>query len=154
MCAAQVIHRDLKPGNILIETAGVAKISDFGASMSTTTSFDKKKQGSCVQGTPNYIAPEVLRARKPEDFSYNVDIWSLGMTVIEMFTAKMPFKDDFSNAQAVSAPHIASTDCDLSPLNPKPTLNFQPSTRDPLPTRCPLLHILLAAAACTAHQIW
>lgn len=50
--------------------------------------------------TPNYIAPEVLTSKDVNGYSFNIDIWSLGMTVIEMLTAEMPFCD-FSNPFAV-----------------------------------------------------
>ena len=51
-------------------------------------------------GTPNYIAPEMLRSRGPGGYSFNIDVWSLGMTVIEMLTASMPF-EEFTNPFAV-----------------------------------------------------
>mmetsp|Transcript_58469 Transcript_58469/g.137298 ORF Transcript_58469/g.137298 Transcript_58469/m.137298 type:complete len:1524 (+) Transcript_58469:381-4952(+) len=97
--ANSVIHRDLKPGNILVAVDGVVKLSDFGASMSVSASITSQQQFGFA-GTPNYIAPEMLRSRGPGVYSYNIDVWSLGMTVIEMLTAAMPF-EEFTNPFAV-----------------------------------------------------
>jgi serine/threonine protein kinase len=45
-----------------------------------------------VVGTANYIAPEVVRARTAADYTFNVDVWSLGISAIEMLTGEMPFQ--------------------------------------------------------------
>lgn len=86
-------------GNILVAVDGVVKLSDFGASMSVSASITSQQQFGFA-GTPNYIAPEMLRSRGPGVYSYNIDVWSLGMTVIEMLTAAMPF-EEFTNPFAV-----------------------------------------------------
>ena len=87
--ANDVVHRDVKPANILIKVDGVCKLSDFG-----TAAFleDMKKGGSPEQeplGTPAYMAPEVIRGEGR--VGRPCDVWSLGATVMEMLTAKTPF---------------------------------------------------------------
>jgi serine/threonine protein kinase len=76
--ANNVVHRDVKPGNVMIAARGEVKLTDFGLATEIETGA-----GMCVgrAGTLQYTAPEVL-AGFPYDAS--VDVWSLGMTVLEM----------------------------------------------------------------------
>jgi len=111
-----VIHRDVKPGNILVTVAGVVKLSDFGASLIVSSSVSKKPSARGPVGTAAYLAPELVRARSPADYSFNVDIWSLGITAVEMLKAEMPFQD-YSNHMAVLF-HIGRISA--KPNTPKP----------------------------------
>jgi hypothetical protein len=91
-----VIHRDIKPANILVTASGVVKLSDFGCSLHISEEnrknaaeakgdgADPPRRHGGVVGTPNYMAPEVIRASP--DYTFNVDVWSLGITAIEMLT--------------------------------------------------------------------
>ncbi len=86
--AAQIVHRDVKPGNILIADDGTAKITDFGVSRAvgdvTVT------QTGMMAGTPAYLAPEVARGQLPTPAS---DVFSLGATLYAALEGQGPFGD-------------------------------------------------------------
>ena len=80
-----VIHRDLKPDNILFDCQYNIKIADFGLSEEFTPG--EKLNTFC--GTPEYMAPEVFKGQKFD--GPKVDVWSLGIMLYEMLTATIPF---------------------------------------------------------------
>ncbi|KAI8146131.1 hypothetical protein BJV82DRAFT_406469 [Fennellomyces sp. T-0311] len=84
-----ILHRDIKAANILVEADGVCKISDFGLSKKNDYDevYDQNSRMS-LRGSVYWMAPEVV---KNEPYSAKVDIWSLGCTVIEMFTGQRPW---------------------------------------------------------------
>ncbi|CAO3660549.1 unnamed protein product [Umbelopsis ramanniana] len=86
-----ILHRDIKGGNILVQEDGTCKISDFGLSKLNDQDevYDQNSKMS-LQGSIFWMAPEVV---KNEPYSAKVDIWSLGCTVIEMYTGKRPWLD-------------------------------------------------------------
>ena len=79
------IHRDIKTENILLTHEGIAKLADFGVSTQLMHSFSKK---ITKIGTPFYMSPEVIMQNK---YDYKCDIWSLGITAIEMAEGDPPF---------------------------------------------------------------
>ncbi len=83
-----VVHRDIKSGNILVNSKGKIKIADFGSSKQ----FSNKFLDSVI-GTACYIAPEVIKNQKYERYA---DIWSLGCTVYEMINGHTPFRGNSS----------------------------------------------------------
>ncbi len=84
-----VVHRDLKPGNILIDKDGNAKIMDFGIARSLT---GKGITGAGVMiGTPEYMSPEQVEGKPVDQRS---DIYSLGVILYEMVTGRVPFDGD------------------------------------------------------------
>jgi serine/threonine protein kinase len=94
-----VIHRDLKPGNILIDEHDVVKIADFGfaKAMSTASSLSLSVTGG-VLGTPAYMAPELWRGKPASEQS---DIYSMGCIAYEMLAGKALFEGE-SGAEIMS----------------------------------------------------
>ena len=83
-----VIHRDIKPGNILIDDAGAVKVTDMGLAKGPAD-LSLTRDGSTV-GTPQYISPE--QARNPQDADIRSDLYSLGATLYHMATGQPPFQ--------------------------------------------------------------
>ncbi|KAI8883868.1 hypothetical protein K501DRAFT_285104, partial [Backusella circina FSU 941] len=84
-----ILHRDIKAANILVEVDGICKISDFGLSKKNDYDevYDQNSRMS-LRGSVYWMAPEVV---KNEPYSAKVDIWSLGCTLIEMLTGQRPW---------------------------------------------------------------
>lgn len=91
-----IIHRDLKADNLLLEVDGTCKISDFGISKRSNDIYANNANMS-MQGTIFWMAPEVIDSMA-EGYSAKIDIWSLGCVVLEMFAGKRPW----SNEAAIS----------------------------------------------------
>lgn len=101
-----LIHGDLKPSNMLLQYNGIAKLSDFGMARSASGDDDNS-----IGGTPNYIAPELLKGEKP---SLKSDVYAFGVTLYEMSFGQLPINltgktirewADSHEANEVSFPH-------------------------------------------------
>eukprot|EP00996_Jenningsia_fusiforme_P004510 NODE_533_length_2135_cov_24.407478_g491_i0.p1 GENE.NODE_533_length_2135_cov_24.407478_g491_i0~~NODE_533_length_2135_cov_24.407478_g491_i0.p1 ORF type:complete len:710 (+),score=100.01 NODE_533_length_2135_cov_24.407478_g491_i0:120-2132(+) len=91
-----VIHRDLKCDNVLIEKDATAKLGDFGCAKKLDALLSMSGAKTLV-GTPYYMAPEVISS---DSYDFKADIWSLGCTVIEMITGTHPWPE-FSTPWAI-----------------------------------------------------
>jgi serine/threonine protein kinase len=82
--ATNIVHRDMKPSNMLIKTNGTVKVADFGVARSV----DSRKAS---EGTTAYMSPERLGS---EDCSFAADVWALGLTAFELVTGNTPHKQE------------------------------------------------------------
>ena len=100
--AAGIVHRDVKPQNILIDRLGHAKVSDFG--IATGPDWTRVTRAGAVIGSARYMSPEQIRS-KPVDA--RSDIYSLGIVMYEMLTGHTPF--DGNNMPEIARQHLQAT---------------------------------------------
>ncbi|QNN24915.1 protein kinase [Planctomycetales bacterium ZRK34] len=106
-----LIHMDVKPGNILFDRQGTAKLIDFGVARFGKASNDQ------IVGTPYYVAPEIVRGR---DATHQADIYSLGATLFHLLAARPPFVGSTATEVITQrlkhpAPSLEEFRSDLSP---------------------------------------
>ena len=106
-----VVHRDLKPQNIIIDKGGNAKIMDFGIARSMREKGITG--GGIIIGTPEYMSPEQTEAREVDQRS---DIYSLGVILYEMATGRVPFEGE--TALSVAIKHKTEIPKDPKAINP------------------------------------
>ena len=119
---AGIIHRDVKPQNVIITPSGRAKLTDFGIArdvQATTVTF----AGSTVLGSAHYLSPEQAKGKPVTAES---DLYSVGVMLYEMLTGRLPFEGD--SAVSVAIQHLSSV-----PLAPR---DIDPDIPEPLELIC------------------
>lgn len=106
-----IVHRDIKPHNILITTGGAAKLTDFGIAREATTAT--LTQSDTIVGSVHYLSPEQARG---ETAGPGSDIYSLGIVMYEMLTGELPFNGDTPISVAIK--HIQDVPAPPSRINP------------------------------------
>ena len=115
--ANHIIHRDIKPQNIIISKEGKVKVTDFGIAKAATSNTIAAGQ---AVGSVHYISPEQARGGYSDEKS---DIYSLGVTLYEMISGKMPFAAD--NTVSVALLHINEEAVPLRELDPEVPVSIE-----------------------------
>ncbi|HET6248190.1 MAG TPA: serine/threonine-protein kinase [Tepidisphaeraceae bacterium] len=108
-----LIHRDVKPKNIILTPGGVAKLTDLGLARVVDDTAAAESEAGRAYGTPYYISPEQIRG--DVDIDFRADIYSLGATMYHLVTGRPPFEGD--SPTAVMHKHLKS------PLKPPDHIN-------------------------------
>jgi serine/threonine-protein kinase len=108
-----LIHRDVKPKNIILTPQGVAKLTDLGLAREANDKAAAESEAGKAYGTPYYISPEQIRG--DVDIDFRADIYSLGATMYHVLTGRPPFEAD--TPTAVMHKHLKE------PLRPPDHLN-------------------------------
>lgn len=109
-----VVHRDVKPGNVLITSTGQVKVTDFGIARAARDSAGENlTQTGTVMGTATYFSPEQAQGQAIDPRS---DVYSLGVVLYEMVAGRPPFSGD--NPVAIAYQHVQEAPVPPSQLNP------------------------------------
>lgn len=111
---ALLVHRDIKPGNIMVTQNGQVKVMDFGIARAVSDNSATVADTSAVLGTAQYFSPEQARG---ETVDARTDLYSTGVVLFELLTGRAPFRGD--RAAAVAYQHISEAPVPPSTLNPK-----------------------------------
>ena len=111
---AGVVHRDIKPGNIMITSGGQVKVMDFGIARAISDSSATIAETSAIVGTAQYFSPEQARG---ETVDARTDLYSTGIVLFELLTGRAPFRGD--NPVAVAYQHVNSEAVPPSSINPR-----------------------------------
>lgn len=133
---AGLVHRDVKPENILVTRKGVAKVADFGLSRAFADDDPRLTKSGVVVGTPLYLSPEQAQGKTVDHRS---DLYSLGVTAYHLLAGEPPFRG--KAALDVALKHLTDT--------PRPLGEVRP---DIPPELSALVHKLLAKDPADRHQ--
>lgn len=106
-----IIHRDIKPGNVLVNNEGHIKVADFG--IARVAGSNTLSKNDSVIGSAHYFSPEQARG---EDVTIASDIYSVGVVMYEMLTGRVPFEGD--TPVAIALQHISALPQPLTSLEP------------------------------------
>lgn len=113
---AGVVHRDIKPGNVMITTDDQVKVTDFGIARAISDTAGTIAQTTAILGTASYFSPEQARGETVDGRS---DLYSAGVVLYEMLTGQVPFQGD--SAVAVAYQHVTEPPKRPSQVNPAVT---------------------------------
>lgn len=155
--AAGVVHRDVKPGNIMVDANDHATLTDFGLAKAMSQSLNKTVVGT-VMGTPNYMSPEQVRGEPSGPAS---DIYSLGITTYQMLSGLLPHDADSMAAVLYRQAHAELPPLTL-PDEPKCARRVNPVLRRALdkdprqrwPSASAFAQALAEASECTEPFLW
>jgi serine/threonine protein kinase len=83
---SRIIYRDLKPENLMMNTNGFLTLVDMGTAKKLK--IERRFRTNTIIGTPHYMAPEIITGK---GYSFQVDLWSIGVIAYELFCGKLPF---------------------------------------------------------------
>ena len=119
-----VVHRDIKPGNVLISSAGLVKVTDFGIARAISHNGEEAlTQTGSVMGTATYFSPEQAQGKAVDPRS---DLYSLGVVMYEMVCGKAPFQAE--NPVAVAYKHVQEQVVPLARVNPSVPASYEAIT--------------------------
>uniref|UniRef100_A0A8D0GIL2 Dual specificity mitogen-activated protein kinase kinase 7 n=1 Tax=Sphenodon punctatus TaxID=8508 RepID=A0A8D0GIL2_SPHPU len=121
-----VIHRDVKPSNILLDDRGQIKLCDFGISGRLVDSKAKTRSAGCAA----YMAPERIDPPDPTkpDYDIRADVWSLGISLVELATGQFPYKNCKTDFEVLTK--VLQEDPPLLPSNMGFSVDFQSFVKD------------------------
>jgi serine/threonine-protein kinase len=122
-----VVHRDVKPQNIILTPASDVKIMDFGIARPQGKSASDMTATGLIMGTPDYMSPEQVQGKR--DLDHRSDIYSLGVVFFEMFTGILPFSGD-------SAINVAMKHVQEQPPSPRSINQTLPTPLELIILRC------------------
>jgi hypothetical protein len=132
-----LLHCDVKPANVMLDSEGNARLGDFGSSRELDRSAATLED---IQGSLMYLAPEILEGVRPSAAS---DVYSLALSIWTLLTGELPWGDSATLGEAIAV-RLRSTRLDFEPLADRPRLRkLLEAATDTDPDRRPLLPVLL-----------
>ncbi|WP_431803379.1 Stk1 family PASTA domain-containing Ser/Thr kinase [Microbacterium sp. bgisy203] len=122
---AGVVHRDIKPGNVMVTAAGQVKVMDFGIARAVSDSSSTVAETTAIIGTAAYFSPEQA---KGEPVDARADVYSTGVVLYELLTGRTPFRGD--SPVAVAYQHVSET-----PIPPSEIVDSVPRSLDAVTLR-------------------
>lgn len=122
---AGVVHRDIKPGNVMVTDAGQVKVMDFGIARAVSDSSSTVAETTAIIGTASYFSPEQA---KGEAVDARADLYSTGVVLYELLTGRTPFRGE--SPVAVAYQHVSET-----PLAPSEVVETIPRALDAVALR-------------------
>ena len=100
-----IVHRDIRPGNMFLSPEGLVKLTDFGLAVELGSDQEQLDEGLAVSGLPAYMAPEQISG---EPVDARTDVYSLGIVAYEMLTGKPPFQGQLHEIRALQRAAVPS----------------------------------------------